>query len=368
MELAELLQWLSGALKTGTLAVDNGKVKKEIVFRDGKVISSASTDPRDHLGAFLMSHGFISETELTQAVEMQRSNKMLLGKILLTIGAIGESDLQRMLRLKAEESIYDVFTWNEGDFRFLDGQLPPSETMVAMSLDVAAVVLEGMQRLDEWRRIEKILPSLDAVPVRLGAFDESGASELDSKVLSLVDDDRSVHEICGLAHAPEFRVCRVLTRQYLAGRLKLIRPRDAPAARDAAGAPSSFSSQALIERSRELLAKDELEGALRHARAAHALDPENRQLTTECAKTEEAIRISLERAGLRSTDVPELARPLEELAQQRLSPQEGFLLSRLDGRQPLGSLLKMGPLPPLDMQLVLWRLLRQGHIRMRGKA
>ena len=37
MELAELLQWLSGARKTGTLVVDNGKVQKQIYFRDGRV-------------------------------------------------------------------------------------------------------------------------------------------------------------------------------------------------------------------------------------------------------------------------------------------------------------------------------------------
>jgi len=47
MELAELLQWLSSALKTGTLVVDNGKVEKQIVFRDGKLISSSSSDPSE---------------------------------------------------------------------------------------------------------------------------------------------------------------------------------------------------------------------------------------------------------------------------------------------------------------------------------
>ena len=45
MELAELLQWLSGAMKTGTLVVENGKVTKQIFFREGMIVSSASTDP-----------------------------------------------------------------------------------------------------------------------------------------------------------------------------------------------------------------------------------------------------------------------------------------------------------------------------------
>ena len=47
MELSELLQWLSQAQKTGTLVCDNGQVEKRIFFRDGMIISSASTDPKE---------------------------------------------------------------------------------------------------------------------------------------------------------------------------------------------------------------------------------------------------------------------------------------------------------------------------------
>ena len=46
MQLAELLQWLSQSQKTGTLVFDNGQVEKRVFFRDGMIISSASTDPK----------------------------------------------------------------------------------------------------------------------------------------------------------------------------------------------------------------------------------------------------------------------------------------------------------------------------------
>ncbi len=152
-------------MKTGTLVVENGKVTKQIFFRDGMIVSSASTDPKEHLGAFLVSHGFITDAELDQAIRMQKSNKMLLGKILSTIGAISDQDVNRMLRFKAEESIYDVFSWPEGDFRFLDQQLP-SDSMVPISIDVTGLVLEGMQRIDEWKQIREVIPSLALRPGR----------------------------------------------------------------------------------------------------------------------------------------------------------------------------------------------------------
>jgi hypothetical protein len=371
MELAELLQWLSGAQKTGTLVVRNGQLEKRIVFREGRILSSSSTDPREHLGAILVSHGFVTDAQLGQAVQLQKANKTLLGKILVTIGAIGEEELQRMLRFKAEESVYDTFTWSEGDFRFLDGELPGIETLVPISLDVPAIVLEGMQRLDEARRIREAIPSLVAVPVVAGAFDPTEMTELDVHVLALVDDDRTIEEICRAAHASEFHVCRVLLRQVQAGAIKLVRPRvhAAPAEGKPLEPPTppAISSELLLAEARQRLAKGELESALHHARAARALEPENRKAAAGAAQIEDAVKAEADKAPLAPGDVPVLARTIEELSRLRLSAQEGFVVTRIDGLHDLASLCKIGPLPPLDMRLLFAKLLRDGHIRLEQK-
>src|SRR5207249_4294476 len=60
----DLLQWLSLGQKNGTLLLRNKAVEKKIFFKNGRVISSASNDPREYLGQFLMSHGYLSEPEL----------------------------------------------------------------------------------------------------------------------------------------------------------------------------------------------------------------------------------------------------------------------------------------------------------------
>src|SRR5205809_7405364 len=112
----DLLQWLSLGQKNGTLLLRNKAVEKKIFFKHGRVISSASNDPREYLGQFLMSHGYLSEPELTKAMEVQRQSGMLLGKILVSIGVIAEADLQRLMRRKAEEGIYDFFLSRDGGF------------------------------------------------------------------------------------------------------------------------------------------------------------------------------------------------------------------------------------------------------------
>src|SRR5512140_280102 len=98
MSAPDLLQWLSLGQKTGTLVVTGRGVEKRIFFKEGRILSSASTDPREYLGQFLMSHGYITEAELKKAMEVQAQSQILLGKILAMINAISEEDLVRLMR------------------------------------------------------------------------------------------------------------------------------------------------------------------------------------------------------------------------------------------------------------------------------
>ena len=141
MQLSELLQWLSLGQKTGTLLIDGHGVEKRIYFQNGRINSSSSSDQREYLGHFLVSHGYITEEELKMAMEVQEESNILLGKILVMINAISRPDLLRLMRKKAEESIYDVFLWEEGDFEFVDGELP----------DLKMVPCRSTSRASSWR-------------------------------------------------------------------------------------------------------------------------------------------------------------------------------------------------------------------------
>ncbi|HET9768204.1 MAG TPA: DUF4388 domain-containing protein [Thermoanaerobaculia bacterium] len=203
MELAELLQWLSQGTKTGTLVVDNGTLEKRVFFSKGKIVSSASSEPREHLGHFLVSHGFITEEQLAEAVRRQETQQSMMGKVLVDMGLISEEDLDGMLRLKAEEGIYSLFDWPEGEFRFLDDELP-AYPMVPIALDVTGLVLEAMRRQDEWGRFRGLMPSTQAVPVRVVddlVGDDPEMEEGQRRILLAVDDQRSIEAISLETHA-----------------------------------------------------------------------------------------------------------------------------------------------------------------------
>jgi hypothetical protein len=365
MELSELLQWLSQGKKTGTLFIDKENVQKRIFFNSGKIISCASTDPREYLGHFLVSHGFITEMELAKAIEMQDSTKMLLGKILVTIGAVSREDLHELLVLKTEESLYDMFSWEEGEFRFVDNEGLASG-IIPMALEVTGIALNGMRRVDEWDRIRKIIPDARAIPVAIGFLDDPELPSGERGILGLVDDNRTIEEICIQTHSSEFHVCDVLFRQIENGRLKIVRPREPPATAPSAvtptGAIAVVNADALMEAARGHMQDGKLDRALRHLRAARSLEPENTKVQTQVREAEDHIQQIAEQAGLRLDAVPQLNRSVDELSTMKLSPEEGFILSRINGTYDVRAILKISPMPSLDAQLVFLRLLRAEHI------
>jgi TonB family protein len=148
LELSELLQWLAQGKKTGTLVVEQKDLEKSIYFQDGRIISSSSNDPEEYLGTFLIERGYIDEPTLEHAMKLQEATQILLGKVLVTLDSISEDDLEKILRLKTEESVYELFTWDEGDFRFVKDEMPDA-AMVPVSLEVTNIVMEGMRRIDE---------------------------------------------------------------------------------------------------------------------------------------------------------------------------------------------------------------------------
>lgn len=375
MQLEELLQWLSQSKKNGTLEIVHGPTEKKIFFKDGLILSSASNRPEEYLGHFLVNHGHITEAQLSRAIESQQQTRMLLGMILVNNGAISEQELSRMLRIKAEESIYDVFSWPEGDFRFLDDVLPDS-AMVPMRMDVTGIVMEGVQRVDEWRRIRKVIPHERMIPVAV--VDLSTVPDLgpgDQRILEMVDDEKTIEEIRLLTHTTEYQISKLFFDQWQYGHIKLVKLRNTGGAGDASSATAMISAAgtgslgmptgaSLLAAGRAYLQKGEFELALRHLRAARALEPDDPEAQNALTQAEKAIREQIERAGVSLGSIPQVTATMEQLTSSKLSPQEGFMLTRINGTYDIQSILKITPMQQLDALMLFWKLASGGYIRL----
>lgn len=379
MTAGDLLQWISLAQKTGTLTVTAHGVEKTVYFRHGRVISSASSDPREYLGQFLMSHGYISEEELKKAMEVQNQSQILLGKILVMIKVISERDLLRLMKLKAEEGIYDVFLWKDGDFKFSDDDLP-SNAMVPLNIEITGIVMEGLRRYDEWGRIRRVIADATAVPALVGSIDGQ-LGEPRQTIVHAVNGQRTIEQIILESRSSEFIVSKTVFDFIQEGKMRLAEPPKAkPVAVAEPAEPPVAEVQAastdgeeiedevtvLLTRAQTALRANEYEKALRTLKAAQNLDPHNAKVKNSLRGAETVIVGELRKAGIVDKRVPRLAKQFDELGSMDFTPSEGFILSRINGVWDVGSILKISPMRETDALLIFHRLLRDRVITLEG--
>jgi hypothetical protein len=376
MSPGDLLQWLSLGQKTGTLVVSNKAVEKKIFFKGGRVISSASNDPREYLGQFLMSHGYMSEPELVKAMQVQGESGILLGKILVMIDVISEEELQRLMRLKAEEAIYDIFLWRDGEFRFIDDELPTME-MIPLQVDVTGIIMEGTRRVDEWQRIRLIIPNDTLVPELDKRVDESlGFDDAERMVVAAIDGKRNVADIVLESRSSGFLVSEVLYRLVRQGFARLSESTPEKSAAMAAEKSPKISQQipavidaeevdevtAMLLRAQAALRSRDYEKAQRLLKVAENLDPNHPKVRNAVRGAEAAIVSDLRSQGLHDSRVPTVAKPLEAITQMNFTPNEGFMLSRINGHWDIGSLIKISPIREPDALLIFYKLWKDGII------
>lgn len=370
----DLLQWLSLGQKTGTLVVTNKRVEKKIFFRRGRVISSASNDPREYLGQFLMSHGYLTEPELKKAMEVQLQSGILLGKILVMIDVISEPDLQRLMRLKAEEEIYDIFLWNDGEFYFIDDELPQQE-MIPLQVDVTGIIMEGTRRVDEWGRIRETVPNEAVIPVLLKEVDADDLEEVEEPIVRAIDGKRTIAELVLESRSSAFTVSSTVCALVRHGFAKLIDPSTQKMARlteeqvvVAATPKAEFNEgdeiTSLLNAAQAALRSRDFEKTQRLLRAAQNLDPNHPKVRTAAKGAETVILSELRNQGLLDSKVPKVARALEEITQMNFSPNEGFILSRINGQWDIGSLIKISPIRETDAMLIFHKLWKDGIISL----
>jgi Domain of unknown function (DUF4388) len=365
----DLLQWLSLGQKTGTLVVANKSVEKKIFFRVGRVISSASNDPRDYLGQFLISHGYITEPELMKAMEVQHQSGILLGKILVMIEVISEPDLVRLMRVKAEEEIYDIFLWSEGEFHFLDDELPAMD-MIPLQVDVTGIIMEGSRRVDEWGRIREVIPHAAMVPIEARTFDASNLDDVERTVVKAIDGKRTIAEIELESRSSEFVVSSTLHRLIRDGFVRLIElgGGKAAAVEEAPFEETTESDEvaSLLSRAQHALKSKDYEKTQRLLKAAENLDPNQARVRSAIKGAEAVILADLYAQGLKESRVPRIAKPIAEITQMNFTPNEGFILSRINGQWDLGSLMKISPIREPDAMLIFYKLWKDGIIAFDG--
>jgi hypothetical protein len=353
MDLPEILQWISSGRKTGTLHLERRSVEKRIFFQGGVIHTSWSNDPRESLGQFLIRERLVTEEQLFRALLKQETEGRLIGSILIADGVLSEDALRRTLQAKAEETIYDLFLWPEGKFEFKDGEVPANVT-VFIDVDVTGVIMEGVRRVDEWQRMKEILPSM-SVTFRVVVGPSQPENAVEREALKLASLDKSLAEISLELRRSEFETACAMFELQQRGIVQV----DSVGKEAAAAADLVGTIKDLLSVAQQRLTERRYDAALRAYEEVLAIDRLNQHAKKglialmESRSKDRALRtVPLDK-------VPVLLMDMGTLTRQNFDPQEGFVLSRVNGEWDVRSILKLCPMAEEDALLIFARLLER---------
>lgn len=321
MELAFLMQWCKNSGQTGTLVLSRDEKRKDLHFEKGWIVSSGSNDPREYLGQFLVAMGKISEEQLNFAFEIQRKTDVLLGRILVARKFISEKELREAMDRKVMEMLFTLFLWKDGEFTFNDRTLGAGKKRVDLRVDPENCILECARRVDEWKRYRAVFPH-DRLAVarterKAPAYDRE---PMKKRLLALAREEVSIERMCLELRTGAFTI--------LGGLYEL--------------------------RRRGLITVFEAEGK----------KPAARKKGARKFKSVEDEAAWLYKKALPPDKVPALAMSISALKEVSLTSQEAFIVTRINGRWDVRSIVMICPIGEVETLRALKRFIDEGIITL----
>lgn len=239
--LHQLLNLINLARKTGALSVRAEPVRGEkapesqirhesahLYFREGKLIHAAFDGRPARLTDVLVKVGKITPEQAKAVRERSRvDTDKELGLLLMQSGYLNQNDIIQGVRSYLLETVYQLFTWPGGDFRFEPNQFPP-EDRITIPLSLENVILEGNRRQQEWQRLRDEIPDLD-MPLRFVERPNTNLRNIslsveEWKVISFINSRNTIRQIAQFLTMDEYQIRHVVQGLRRAGLIEMAQP------------------------------------------------------------------------------------------------------------------------------------------------
>jgi hypothetical protein len=233
--LSDFLYLVDRGYKTGCLHLSRNSETASLYFEKGKLVTAAREDEAAMVTDLLLHKGKLSPQQVEQAVQMQRDNGGAnLSQVLTELKYITRDDLQKTLQQHIEESVYGLFGWPDGEFRFEQNQRPePTAPIMPTPLPIEHLIMEGVRRIDEWGQIKERIPSTDMVVKFVEQPGEKAKgvqlAPEEWRVFARINGKDTLAEISQKTSLSDFDVCRIVYGFLTAGLVDVIkRPKPMP--------------------------------------------------------------------------------------------------------------------------------------------
>jgi len=359
-DVFDLLGWLMGRKRGGVLQMTRRSTKKRVGFRDGQVQWSSSNDPRETIGQALVREGLIQEEPLFRALLKQETakDKRRLGEILIADGLLTEPQLMKTLHANALAHLYDLFLWANGRFDF-DDERPPAPEGSDLKIDLRPVLEEGRRRREQWHKLRMRFGS-NEVTFKLIADPVQVTEPALRKALELAIMGKTLAGISLESRRSEYETTILVAELCDKGVLQVDRIESGAPETDPVGIINT-----LLAGGEMRLKEGRFDAASEAYERVLSLDGVNQSAKKGLiAVTESRERVKATKK-IPLDKVPSLRLTAVALSQQQFDPQEGFVLSRINGQWDIQSILKLCPMPEDDTLMIFSRLLDRHVIELR---
>jgi Domain of unknown function (DUF4388) len=214
----DVFQLLDLSRKTGTFRVTSDLREDEgvVTFDSGRVVQATIRSKALPMELALLQAGRITESDIERANSRRqngRANREMID-ILVDIGAITQKEVERQLRLQIESVVFELMSWHEGVFRFEERPSAPVPAATRISVSTESLLMEGARRIDEWSRIDDVIPNLDVVPDLAPVGEDREGAMLDLlphewQVLTMIDGERDLRAIAAALGRDEFEIAKI---------------------------------------------------------------------------------------------------------------------------------------------------------------
>jgi hypothetical protein len=195
--ITTILQLLQNNAKTGVLRVWCSNDKVKIYVHKGAIIYAVKLRHDHRLGQLLKKQGLISDQQLKECLSIGREKKLTLGKVLNNKGYVNSACLKKQIFKQAENAIYEMIFWTDGNFEYKDADIDLNKLIVT-KIHIMSVILEASRKIDEMSVFKKQIPE-DTIKFRLSekatGFKDVVLNEEELQILLLIDGQTTVSDI-----------------------------------------------------------------------------------------------------------------------------------------------------------------------------
>lgn len=128
-----------------------------------------------------------------------------------------------------ENAVQKILMWSDGTFHFLPEKKSERKTI---ELPIQHLMLEAARKIDEWKQIERIIPSLDMI-VDIVEDPETGTENIkltseEWKILTFVDGVSTIAEMAEKVNQSEFQTAKVFVGLVSSGLVSLTQKEKPP--------------------------------------------------------------------------------------------------------------------------------------------